>query len=160
MSGVGSNINWGYRNIFFLVSVVFIIWMLFFDTNSWLIHRVLNKEIEVLELKKEFYNSEIKSDQEQLKALETSEGLEAFARENYNMKRKNEDIYIIASDTVNQAKWYLISLNISTPKLLIKYILMQKTLVYLTSITRTANSVIDVLIISINWVYLHLLTYY
>jgi cell division protein FtsB len=93
-----------YRNIFFLVSVVFIIWMLFFDTNSWLIHRVLNKEIEVLELKKEFYNSEIKSDQEQLKALETSEGLEAFARENYNMKRKNEDIYIIASDTVNQAK--------------------------------------------------------
>jgi cell division protein FtsB len=55
-------------------------------------------------LKKEFYNSEIKSDQEQLKALETSEGLEAFARENYNMKRKNEDIYIIASDTVNQPK--------------------------------------------------------
>ena len=52
-----------YKNIFFLVSIVFIVWMLFFDANSWLIHRVLDKEIEVLELKKDFYNSEIKNDQ-------------------------------------------------------------------------------------------------
>ena len=93
-----------YRNIFFLVSIVFIVWMLFFDANSWMIHRVLDEEIEVLELKKDFYNSEIKNDQEQLKALETPEGLEAYARENYKMKRKNEDIYIIASDTTNQSK--------------------------------------------------------
>ena len=93
-----------YRNIFFLVSIIFIIWMLFFDTNSWIIHRVLDQEIEVLELKKDFYNSEIKSDQEQLKALKNLQGLEAYARENYNMKRKNEDIYIIASDTTNQLK--------------------------------------------------------
>ena len=59
-----------YRNIFFLVSIVFIVWMLFFDANSWMIHRVLDEEIEVLELKKDFYNSEIKNDQEQIKALE------------------------------------------------------------------------------------------
>ena len=93
-----------YRNIFFLVSIVFIVWMLFFDANSWMIHRVLDEEIEVLELKKDFYNSEIKNDQEQLKALETPEGLETYAREKYKMKRKNEDIYIIASDTTNQSK--------------------------------------------------------
>ena len=93
-----------YKNIFFLVSIVFIVWMLFFDANSWMIHKVLDEEIEVLELKKDFYNSEIKNDQEQLKALETAEGLEAYARENYKMKRENEDIYIIASDTVNQPK--------------------------------------------------------
>ena len=93
-----------YRNIFFLVSIVFIVWMLFFDAISWMIHRVIDEEIEVLEIKKDFYNTEIKSDQEQLKALETPEGLEAYARENYKMKRKNEDIYIIASDTTNQSK--------------------------------------------------------
>ncbi|MAH20931.1 MAG: septum formation initiator [Flavobacteriaceae bacterium] len=93
-----------YRNIFFLVSIVFIVWMLFFDANSWMIHRVLDEEIEVLELKKDFYNSEIKNDLEQLEALETPEGLEAYAREKYKMKRENEDIYIIASDTTNQSK--------------------------------------------------------
>tara|TARA_B100000900_G_C20415107_1_gene648544 strand:- start:219 stop:542 length:324 start_codon:yes stop_codon:yes gene_type:complete len=93
-----------YKNIFFLFSVIFFVWMLFFDANSWMIHRVLDEEIEVLELKKDFYNSEIKKDQEQLKALETPESLEAYARENYKMKRENEDIYIIASDTINQSK--------------------------------------------------------
>lgn len=93
-----------YRNIFFLVSIVFIVWMLFFDANSWMIHRVLDEEIEVLELKKDFYSSEIKNDLEQLEALETPEGLEAYAREKYKMKRENEDIYIIASDTTNQSK--------------------------------------------------------
>ncbi|MFL2623751.1 MAG: septum formation initiator family protein [Flavobacteriaceae bacterium] len=93
-----------YRNIYYFVSILFIFWMLFFDTNSWLIHRVLDKDIKVLEVKKDFYNNEIESDQEQIRALETPEGLEAFARENYKMKRINEDIYIIASDTVNQLK--------------------------------------------------------
>ena len=66
-----------------------------------------------MELKKDFYNSEIKNDQEQIKALETPEGLEAYAREKYKMKRENEDIYIIALDTTNQSKWNLISFYIT-----------------------------------------------
>ena len=91
-----------YKNIFLLVSIVFIIWMLFFDANSWLIQRELNKEIEALDVKKKFYNSEIKSDKLELDALQSSEGLEAFAREKYKMKRKNEDIYIIELDSLNK----------------------------------------------------------
>ena len=51
-----------------------------------------------------FSENGAENDQEQLKALETLEGLEAYARENYKMKRENEDIYIIASDTTNQSK--------------------------------------------------------
>lgn len=91
-----------YKNIFLLVSIVFIIWMLFFDANSWLIQRELNKEIEELDVKKKFYNSEIKSDKLELDALRSSEGLEAYAREKYKMKRKNEDIYIIELDSLNK----------------------------------------------------------
>lgn len=91
-----------YKNIFLLVSIVFIIWMLFFDANSWLIQRELNKEIEALDVKKKFYNSEIKSDKLELDALQSSEGLEAYAREKYKMKRKNEDIYIIELDSLNK----------------------------------------------------------
>ena len=88
-----------YRNIFLVVSLIFIFWMLFFDANSWLIHRELNKEIENLNSKKEFYKKELQRDTKELEALKTEEGLEHYARETYNMKRENEDIYIIAIDS-------------------------------------------------------------
>ena len=92
------------RNIFLVVTVIFIVWMLFFDANSWLIHRELNKEIEALNTKKEFYKREIKSDTKEIKKLQTPQGIEKYARENYNMKKENEDIYIIARDTLKQSE--------------------------------------------------------
>lgn len=93
-----------FKNIFLLVIIVFIVWMLFFDANSWLIHRELNKEIEALNVKKEFYESEISSDNKEIKVLQSEEGVEKYAREKYNMKKENEEIYIIETDTlkVNQ----------------------------------------------------------
>ena len=36
-----------FKNIFFVVTLIFIIWMLFFDANSWLVQRELNKEIDL-----------------------------------------------------------------------------------------------------------------
>ncbi|MBK86767.1 MAG: septum formation initiator [Flavobacteriaceae bacterium] len=91
-----------YRNIFLFTSFIFIIWMLFFDANSWLIHRELNNEIEQLKSKKSFYSGEIKMDNKLMKKFETIEGLEKYAREKYYMKKKNEDIFIIVSDTVRK----------------------------------------------------------
>jgi len=93
-----------FRNIFLVVTVIFIVWMLFFDANSWLIHRELSKEIEALNTKKEFYEREIKSDTKEIKKLQTPQGIEKYARENYNMKKENEDIYIIARDTLKQSE--------------------------------------------------------
>ena len=90
-----------FKNIFLLVIIVFIVWMLFFDANSWLIHRELNKEIDALNVKKEFYESEINVDKKEIKILQTPEGVEKYAREKYNMKKENEDIYIIESDSLN-----------------------------------------------------------
>ncbi|MGC6524702.1 MAG: FtsB family cell division protein [Flavobacteriaceae bacterium] len=89
-----------FKNIFLLVTIIFIVWMLFFDANSWLIHRELNKEIDALNVKKEFYESEINSDKKEIKILQTPEGVEKYAREKYNMKKENEDIYIIETDTL------------------------------------------------------------
>jgi len=90
-----------FKNIFLLVTIIFIVWMLFFDANSWLIHRELNKEIDALNVKKEFYESEINVDKKEIKILQTTEGVEKYAREKYNMKKENEDIYIIESDSLN-----------------------------------------------------------
>jgi len=94
------NIFKPFKNIFLLVTLIFIVWMLFFDANSWLIHRELNKEIDALNVKKEFYESEINSDKKEIKILQTPEGVEKYAREKYNMKKENEDIYIIETDTL------------------------------------------------------------
>ncbi len=94
------NIFKPFKNIFLLVTIIFIVWMLFFDANSWLIHRELNKEIDALNVKKEFYESEINSDKKEIKILQTPEGAEKYAREKYNMKKENEDIYIIETDTL------------------------------------------------------------
>lgn len=83
------------KNIYFIISLVFVIWMLFFDGNSWLIHRELNKEKAKIEANKLFYKNEIEKDSKEIKELSTIKGLEKFAREAYYMKKDNEDIFII-----------------------------------------------------------------
>lgn len=91
-----------FKNIFVIILVIFAVWMLFFDSNSLMIHNVLNREIEALENEKEYYRKEIAKDNKALKALKKDEGLEKFAREAYYMKRENEDIYIIEyQDSLN-----------------------------------------------------------
>ena len=83
------------KNIFVLILIIFCVWMLFFDSNSWFIHNELNKEINKLEEEKEYYESEIRKDTIEIKELSTDKGLEKYGRQEYNMKKDNEDIYII-----------------------------------------------------------------
>ncbi len=84
-----------FKNIYLLVFIVFAIWMLFFDAHSLLFHNELNSDIEELDYQKEHYKSEMKKDQKAIKELSTDEGTERAARENYYMKKPDEDIYII-----------------------------------------------------------------
>ena len=82
-------------NLYILVLTVFVIWMVFFDTNSLLIHMELKKEIKKLEKQKEFLRSEIDRDKQILEKLSDPEELEKFAREQYYLKKKDEEIYLI-----------------------------------------------------------------
>ena len=82
-------------NMYVLVLTVFVIWMLFFDTNSLLIHLELKKEIQKLEKQQEFLKDEIANDKKILKKLSDPEELEKFAREQYFLKKKDEEIYLI-----------------------------------------------------------------
>lgn len=84
-----------FKNIYLLVVVVFVVWMLFFDAHSWLFHNELNADIEALEYQKAHYKNEMAKDNKIIKELSTDEGLERTARESYYMKKANEDIYII-----------------------------------------------------------------
>jgi cell division protein FtsB len=82
-------------NIYVLVLTVFVVWMLFFDTNSLLIHMELRKEIRKLEKQQEYLKEEIQRDKKIIETLSDPEELEKFAREAYYLKRKNEEIYLI-----------------------------------------------------------------
>lgn len=84
-----------FKNIYMLVLLVFVVWMLFFDAHSLLFHHELNSDIKELEYQKEHYKSEMAKDNKAIKELSTDEGLERTARETYYMKKANEDIYII-----------------------------------------------------------------
>lgn len=78
-----------------LIVILFIVWMLFFDTNSYLIHRELDKEIDGLQENSTFYQEQIDNDKSFIEKMDDSEEMEKFAREKYYLKRENEDIYII-----------------------------------------------------------------
>ncbi len=82
-------------NTYVLVLTVFVIWMLFFDTNSLLIHLELKREINKLEKTQEFLKREIEEDKKIIEKLSNEEELERFAREEYYLKKKNEEIYLI-----------------------------------------------------------------
>lgn len=85
-------------NKYVLILILFFIWMLFFDTNSYLIHHELNKDIDALEDNKDFYQKEIDHDELFIKKMEDSNEIERFAREKYYLKRENEDIYLIENE--------------------------------------------------------------
>lgn len=63
-------------------------------------HQELDQEINKLENNKMYYNKEIGKDKTIINKLNDSFELENYARQNYYMKRPNEDIYIIEYDTI------------------------------------------------------------
>ncbi|MFT4575524.1 MAG: cell division protein DivIC [Polaribacter sp.] len=87
-------------NRYVLILVGFSIWMLFFDGNSYLVHKEFNSEIKELETAIEFYKKRIEQDKIIIKTFQDSLQLERFAREKYLMKKENEDIYLIEFDTI------------------------------------------------------------
>ncbi|MET2985565.1 FtsB family cell division protein [Aureibaculum conchae] len=91
-----------FSNRYILILLLFLIWMVFLDENSYLNHRELNQEINKLEKANEFYDAEVEKDKKLIKNLMDPDSLEKFAREEYKMKRKDEDIYIIDFDSIKE----------------------------------------------------------
>ena len=80
---------------YFLILLAFMVWMTFLDTNSLLMHAELNREIKKLKKKRDALSEEILKDKSLIKKLDNVDSLEHFAREEYNLKKENEDIFII-----------------------------------------------------------------
>lgn len=83
-----------------LLIIIFAGWMFFLDSNSWLVHNELNQEIDELEENRQYYENEISDDKATIDQLQDSVEMEKFARQQYYMKRSNEEIFIIEYDTI------------------------------------------------------------
>ena len=87
------------RNKFLVVLVFFVLWILLFDENSVISQISSKKRLKKLKADKEFYIEKIKLDSIKLEELKNNpKNLERFARENYYMKNKNEDVFVIVDE--------------------------------------------------------------
>jgi len=90
------------KNSYVIIIIIFVIWMIFFDSNSILVHNELNNDINDLNNQKEYYKDEIERDNIELNQIKSDSGLEKYAREKLFMKRDNEEIFIIEYDTISK----------------------------------------------------------
>ena len=92
-------------NKYIITLFIFIVWLCFFDANSLVNQHRLNVELKKVQLEKEFYISEIAQDQKIAHELISNEdNLERFAREEFYMKRDNEDVYVIIVESEKEKK--------------------------------------------------------
>jgi len=85
-----------FRNFYLIIGLFFLIWITFFDSNDLYTQLNQTSKLRSLEDEKEFYIEkieEVKIDREEL--LSNDDLLEKFARENYLMKKPEEDLYVI-----------------------------------------------------------------
>ncbi|QCR23431.1 septum formation initiator family protein [Pontibacter sp. SGAir0037] len=85
-----------FRSFYFITTVLFLVWMLFFDSNDFVTQYHMSKQLSDLEDDKEYYQdliNEVQKDRKEL--MSNPELLEKFAREKYLMKRPTEDVFII-----------------------------------------------------------------
>lgn len=87
-------------NKYFITIFAFLVWMVFFDSTSFLVINDLNKEINKYEDQLAYYKSEYeKNDNFYKKLMNNKAEKEKYARENYFMKKPNEEIFILVVDS-------------------------------------------------------------
>lgn len=84
------------RNKYALTIIIFVIWVLLLDSNNLIARYKEMKELHKLKIDREYYLKRIEEDKKKLHELKTdNHNLEKFAREQYRMKKPDEDLFII-----------------------------------------------------------------
>ncbi|HWZ03723.1 MAG TPA: septum formation initiator family protein [Mucilaginibacter sp.] len=85
-----------FRNKYFLVTLAFVVFMIFFDKNDLFSQYQYYQQVSKLKQERDFYQKETTKVYKDLNELNSNpKQLEKFAREKYLMKRDNEDVYVI-----------------------------------------------------------------
>ncbi len=99
MKGIFDRIPPLFKNFYVLTIIVFVAWMVFFDSNDFISQAKLSSQQAELEEAKSFYEEkiiEVKEDRDAL--LNNNELLEKIAREKYFMQKPNEDVFIVVEE--------------------------------------------------------------
>ncbi len=92
-----------FLNKYTVVGIVFLVWMIFFDQNSVLIHQQLNKDIKALEDDKAYYQENLNEENEKLNNIKNNPAeLERIAREKHFLKKPSEDLFIIQQEIIEK----------------------------------------------------------
>ena len=90
------------KSKYFLCSIGFIIWMIFFDPRDLYSQLEHTRELNDLKASKSYYQQEITKETAELERLKTDPAtLEKYAREKYLMKRDDEDLFIVSENHDN-----------------------------------------------------------
>jgi len=88
-----------FRNKYFLVSSIFLVWMVFFDRNDLFSQWEYHQQVSKLQQERDFYQKESAKVHQDLDELTSNkQKLEKFAREKYLMKKENEDVFVIVKE--------------------------------------------------------------
>ncbi|HNQ59724.1 MAG TPA: septum formation inhibitor [Bacteroidales bacterium] len=89
--------HFSHKYLFLILFVIFLIWLTFFDPNSLITQIKLSHQEKQMRQEAEWYRKEINNYKTQLnEILYNPEVTEKFVREQYLMKRPNEEIFLIA----------------------------------------------------------------
>ena len=92
-------------NKYVIAIFLFLVWMIFFDSTSFLVINELNGEIKKYESQLEYYKTDYKkNDDFYQKLMKNKDEKEKYARENYFMKKPNEEIFILVVDSTHIKK--------------------------------------------------------
>ncbi len=84
------------KNKYVLTIIAFVIWVSFFDRNDLFSQYNYRKQLEKLEVDKQYYLTEIEKNKKDMQELMSDpDHLEKYAREHYLMKKDNEEIFLI-----------------------------------------------------------------
>jgi hypothetical protein len=86
-------------NKFFLTTLVFLVWLVFFDGNNLISRYRVKKDLRSMKHQKEYYLEEITKNEVIRDQLTNDlEKVEQYGREKYLMKRDHEDVFLIIEE--------------------------------------------------------------
>jgi cell division protein FtsB len=84
------------KNKYVISVIVFFVWVTFFDQNNLLTQFERGQDLRHAKAKKGYYKEQIEFIRENLDEItHDAATIEKFARENYYMKKDNEEVFVI-----------------------------------------------------------------
>ena len=87
------------RNKYLIVSLIFIVWICFFDNNNLVDWVGSLRDYSGNKSQQRYYKEQIRQTESKLSEIQSNkDSLEKFARENYYFHKENEDVFIVTPE--------------------------------------------------------------